>query len=65
VQQKKFISSPRVAGSMPDPEPLKETQFCKLADEFPIARVPRDVNNLVELKHPQMHDYFRTSCHLY
>ncbi len=47
------------------PKPLKETQFCQLADELPIARVPPDVYNLVELKHPQMHDCFRTSCHLY
>jgi len=62
---KKFISSLRVPRSMPGSKPLKETQFCQLADEFPIARVPRDVYNLVELKHPQMHDCFRTSCHLY
>jgi len=26
--------------AMPSPKPLKETQFCQLADEFPIARVP-------------------------
>jgi hypothetical protein len=50
---------------MPGLELVKETQFCQLADEFPIARVPEDVYNLVELKHPQTHDCFRTSCHLY
>jgi hypothetical protein len=65
MSSKKFISSLRVPGSMPGPKPLKETQFCQLANEFPIARVPRDVYNLVELKHPQMHHCFRTSCHLY
>ncbi len=63
MSSKKFIPSLRVPGSMPGPKPLKETQFCQLADEFPIARVP--LYNLVELKHPQMHDCFRTSCHLY
>jgi len=26
--------------AMLGPKPLKETQFCQLADEFPIARVP-------------------------
>jgi len=62
---KKIISSLRVPGSMLGPEPLKETQFCQLVDEFPIARVPRDVYNLVELKHPQKHYCFRTSYHLY
>jgi hypothetical protein len=47
------------------PEPLKETQFCQLADEFPIARVPGDVYNLVELKHRQKHYCFKTPYHLY
>jgi len=51
--------------AMPCPKPLQETQFCQLADEFPIARVPQDVHNLVELKHQQMHDYFKTSYHMY
>jgi hypothetical protein len=50
---------------MPSPKPLKETQFCQLADEFPIAKVPWNLYNLVELKHQQMHDYFKTSYHLY
>jgi len=63
---KNFISSLRVlAGSMPGPKPLKETQFCQLANESPMARVPWDVYNLVELKHPRMHHCFRTSSHLY
>jgi len=65
MSSKKIISSLRVPGSMPGPEPLKETQFCQLADEFPIGRVSGDVYNLVELKRPQMHDCFRTSYHLY
>jgi hypothetical protein len=46
------------------PNPWKR-QFCWVADEFPIARVPWEVYNLLELKHSQMHDCFRTSCHLY
>jgi hypothetical protein len=51
MSNKKFIYSLRVSGSMPGPKPLKETQFCQLAYEFPIARVPWNVYNLVELKH--------------
>jgi hypothetical protein len=51
--------------AMPCPKPLQETQFCQLAYEFPIARIPQDVHNLVELKHQQMHDYFKTSYHMY
>jgi hypothetical protein len=65
MSNKKIICSLRILGSMPSPEPLKERQFCQLADEFPIARVPGNVHNLVELKHPQMHDCFRTSYHMY
>ncbi len=51
--------------AMLGPKPLKETQFCQLAYEFPIARVPQDVHKLLELKHQQMHHCFKTSCHLY
>ncbi len=50
---------------MHGPKPMKEVQFCQLADEFHIAKVPQDVYNLVELKHRQMHDCFKTSYHLY
>jgi len=61
MSSKRFISSLRVPGSMPGPKPLEETQFCQLAHEFPIARVPPEVYKLLELKHPEMHDCFRTS----
>jgi hypothetical protein len=37
---KKIISSLRVPESMPSPEPLKETQFCQLADEFLVLEFP-------------------------
>jgi hypothetical protein len=41
MSSKKIISSLRLpTGSMPGPKPLKETQFCQLANEFPMARVP-------------------------
>jgi hypothetical protein len=56
MSNKKIISSLIVHGFMLGPEPLKKTQFCQRADEFPIVRGYGDVYNLVELKHPQMHD---------
>jgi hypothetical protein len=37
--------------AMPCPKPLQNTQFCQLVDEFPIARIPQDVHNLMELEH--------------
>jgi hypothetical protein len=59
MSSKKIISSLRVRGIMPIPKPLEETQFCQLANEFP--RVPPEVYHMLELKHPQMHDCFKTS----
>ncbi len=64
MSSKRFIPSLRVPGSMPGLKPLKETQFCQLADEFPIARVPRDVYNLCACNNQYAHwshavDYVR------